>query len=452
MSLSELSLEEKYKNLPKVPGVYIFKNVRDKVIYVGKAKVLRNRVSSYFQKNLKIGTKTEALVSRIRDIEYIETATELEALILEAELIKKYRPKYNIALKDDKSHLYIVFRNEVFTIKGKRVSIPKVITARKTDLKKRDVYFGPYPHANTAKYIVRIIRKAFPYRDCSKSKFVRHQKLNKPCLYGHMGLCQAPCAGGISVDDYKKETNRIKKFLKGSSSTLVREFKSKMTQASKDLEYEKAAYYRDILRKFEYVRADFKTAEKYIENPNLIEDIAEEALIELEDIIPVLKKKPKRIECYDISNISGKEAVGSMVVAIDGQITKSEYRKFKIKTKDTPDDFGMMAEVLTRRLKREFAPKRNVKEWGKPDLIVLDGGKGQVSKVIDALGDFSNKVPIVGLAKRYETIVVKEGKDFSEIRVDHSNEGLKLLINLRDEAHRFAQKYHHHLRLKKIRV
>lgn len=450
--MESIDIQQKYKNLPKTPGVYKFFNSNGKIIYIGKAKNLRNRVSSYFQKNLKIGTKTQALVSRINDIEYTETTSELEAIILEAALIKKHKPKYNIALKDDKSHLYIVFRNDIVTLNGKKEKIPKIITARKTDLKKTDYFFGPYPHAYTAKYIINIIRKVFPYRDCSVSKFNRYKKLKKPCLYGHMGLCQAPCTDKITLADYKKEINRIKKFLRGGSTSLINEFQKQMIQASNEMKYEQAAYYRDILKKFNYVRANFKTAEKYIENPNLVEDIAEEGLKDLQENIPILEKLPNRIECYDISNISGKEAVGSMVVAVNGFIDKSEYKRFKIKNKDSPDDFWMMHEVLERRLKREISDSKNIKKWGLPDLIVLDGGKGQISVVSKILGENQLYIPLIGLAKKRETIVFYENNEFAELNLPKDNEGLKLLIRLRDEAHRFAQRYHHSLRVKKIRI
>ena len=192
----------------------------------------------------------------------------------------------------------------------------------------------------------------------------------------------------------------------------------------------------------EYVRTNPSSADKYIENPNFVEDLANDAIQEIQDALPHLSKLPKRIECYDISNISGKEAVGSMVVATKGQIDKSQYRKFRIKFKATPDDFEMMSEVLTRRFNND---------WPMPDLVVLDGGKGQVSAVLEIAQKMNIQIPIVGLAKKKETIVYKETSEFIELNLPKNNEGLKLLIKLRDEAHRFAQAYHHNLRLKKIR-
>jgi excinuclease ABC subunit C len=434
-------LREKAKSLPTVPGIYKFKDDSGEIIYVGKAKVLKNRVRSYFQGNLDVTSKTYALVQRIREIEYVEALSELEALILEAELIKKFRPKYNIALKDDKSYLYIVIRNERFDMRGKKVSVPKVITARRTDLLEKDTVFGPYPDGSTAKYIVRTIRKLFPYRDCSAAKFNRYKNLGNPCLYGYLGLCSGPCAGNISMEEYKKDIKRVKRFLSGDSSKITDTIRREMSKASKRQEFERAAELRDMLQKFDYVRQSFKTANKYIENPYLVEDLITKSLDELVANIPELQTLPQRIECYDIANISGKEAVGSMVVSTNGRLDSSEYRKFNIMLKDEPDDFGMMREVLNRRLKND---------WPVPDLIVLDGGKGQLSTILNLFEELGVSIPIIGLAKRYETIVYRENGVFMELNLPKDNEGLKLLQRLRDEAHRFAQKYHHNLRLKKI--
>jgi excinuclease ABC subunit C len=434
-------LREKAKSLPTVPGIYKFKDDSGEIIYVGKAKVLKNRVRSYFQGNLDVTSKTYALVQRIREIEYVEALSELEALILEAELIKKFRPKYNIALKDDKSYLYIVIRNERFDMRGKKVSVPKVVTARRTDLMEKDIVFGPYPDGSTAKYIVRTIRKLFPYRDCSAAKFNRYKNLGNPCLYGYLGLCSGPCAGNISMEEYKKDIKRVKRFLSGDSSKITDTIRREMSKASKRQEFERAAELRDMLQKFDYVRQSFKTANKYIENPYLVEDLITKSLDELVANIPELQTLPQRIECYDIANISGKEAVGSMVVSTNGRLDSSEYRKFKIKLKDEPDDFGMMREVLNRLLKND---------WPVPDLIVLDGGKGQLSTILNLFEELGVSIPIIGLAKRYETIVYRENGVFMELNLPKDNEGLKLLQRLRDEAHRFAQKYHHNLRLKKI--
>lgn len=457
------TLNEKVNALPRVPGVYLYKDSKGKVIYVGKAKNLRNRVKSYFIDNLETWSKTKSLVSHIHDIDYIEVLSELEALILEAELIKKYRPKYNISLKDDKSYIYIIIRNEKINFSGKKLSVPKIVTARKPDTLGSDVsaVFGPYPESQTAKYILRTVRKIFPFRDCSFTKFNRYSKLKKPCLYGYIGLCQAPCTENITLKQYKREILRVKELLAGKGHLLTDSLKREMNASSKNQEYEKAAEYRDILNKLEYIRQHQTNAQEYLENPYLVDDIISASLNELVKNVPILKKIPNRIECYDISNVSGKEAVGSMVVAINGRIQNREYKRFKIRLKDKPDDFEMMREMLRRRLKRKHAPKGKTnaiaktvgeKKWESPDLIVVDGGKGQVSAALNVLKELDLNIKVIGLAKRFETIVYFGNNNFTEINLDRQNEGLKLLQRLRDEAHQFAQKYHHFLRLKKLAV
>lgn len=436
------NLRDKMNEVPTCPGIYKYCDITGKVIYVGKAKNLRNRVRSYFSIPFEETSKTALLVKQIETIEYIETLSELEALILEAALIKKYKPKYNIALKDDKSYLYIVIRPEKMEKNGKLVTLPVVLSARQTDLKKGDIYFGPYPHAHYAKSVLRIMRTVLPYRDCSRSKFNHHAHKNVPCLYGHIGLCQAPCTDRISSLSYQRDIKKVKDLLSGESNKFVRSLETEMKAFSRVHDYENAAKNRDILKKFDYIRQKFSRADDYMQNPYLAEDLREKSLAELQASIPFLNSPPERIECYDISNVSGTDSVGSMVVAINGEITKREYRKFKIKTKNTPDDFAMMAEVLYRRLK---------KDWDAPDLIVLDGGKGQLSAVLGVFAKLNIEYPLIGLAKKNETIVCFNEGEFYEINLPRDNEGLKLLQRLRDEAHRFAQAYHHKLRLDRVK-
>ncbi len=440
------SIKQKALELPRVPGCYLFKDAKGVIIYVGKAKNLKNRVGSYFQSGIDPVTKTGALVQRIVNIEYIEAASELEAFILESELIKKYQPKYNIDLKDDKSYLYIVIRNEKLLLKN----LPKVLTARKTDLLEGDITFGPYPDGKTTKYIVRAIRRLIPFRDCATTKFSRYVKLKKPCLYGDIGLCAAPCVFNSEKDlsDYKLNINHIKGLLAGETSKVINNIKKQMEEASALEQYEDAAKYRDLLQKFEYIRQHSHSPEEYISNPYLIDDIADQALKELQKQLPHLKKLSAKIECYDIANISGKEAVGSLVCAVSGKIDKRFYRKFQIKLKNKPDDFDMMREVLYRRLNRGIFD--TTQKWTLPDLIVVDGGKGQVSAALDIMRELHLSIPVIGLAKKFETIVFFGDEGFVEVFLDKSNSGLKLLISLRDEAHRFAQSYHHLLRKKSV--
>ena len=446
-------LREISQDLPRVPGVYIYKNLLGAVIYVGKAKNLRSRVSSYFHTKIQDGTKTHALVQKINDIEYIEAVSELEALILEAELIKKFKPRYNIIYKDDKSYLYIVIRGEWLKVAGKRKKLPTVLTARKTDLKPKDIKFGPYPDGSTAKYIVKTVRKIFPFRDCSVAKFSRYQKLERVCLFGDLGLCGGPCVNNNkkALAVYKRNIKNIQNLLSGQSSKIIKDLARKMKEQSKTQKYEEAAKYRDLITKFEYIRQNFRSPDEYINNPYLVEDLLKDSIEKLAEVLPHVDKPPKRIECYDISNISGKEAVGSMVVAINGRIDKKEYRKFKVKFKTTPDDSGMVEEVLVRRLKREVSKNKNIKKWDTPDLVVVDGGKGQVSAALKATWEVHLPHICSILAKKQETLVYKQKRGFVEKNVAKSNAGLNLLIRLRDESHRFAQSYHHLLRLKKIK-
>lgn len=448
--MEKSALKEKVKNLPKRPGVYTFKNDKGKVLYVGKAKRLRDRVMSYFSINNLEGGKTAALVKNIFDFDVIEVESEFEAIVLEAELIKLHKPKYNIQLKDDKSHLYIVIRDEELEIDNKKIKLPKILTVRETDLKNSDISYGPFPKSSVARYVVRAVRKMIPYRDCSKTKYYRYQKMGRPCFYGHIGLCSAPCVKDISITDYKNDIKKIMNLLEGKSPEAVKSIRDEMQAHSNNEEYEKAARKRDLLEKIEYATKSFHDPQSYIDDPYLLEDIIDQALTELVENIEILDSKPQRIEAYDISNISGKMATGSMVVAEKGHIEKSEYRKFKIKFLSTPDDFEMMREVLKRRFSREMGESKK-STWGKPDLILIDGGKGQVSVVLEVMDDYNLDTPVIGLAKEEETVIYKSEGRFKEVLLPRNSEGLKLLQRLRDESHRFAKNYHKSLRLKNLR-
>jgi len=445
--MANMELLSKVKNLPKVPGVYMFKNSNGEIVYVGKAKNLNNRVGSYFKNKLDINSKTWQLVQTIHNIDFIEVASEFEALILEASLIRKFDPKYNIVLKDDRSYLYIVIENEKLKKDGISIILPKLVLARRRDLKNGVKAFGPFPESNTAKNVLYTLRKNIGFRDCSSVKFQRYSKQNKFCLYGHLNLCQAPCLLGNNTSLYKKEIKNIERILSGKSSVLYKYYESQMNKASNRQDYETAKIFRDLLKKLDYIRIDFKATQSYLDNPYLIDDIIDNSLSELVKNLPILTDKPKRIECYDISNLSGKEATASMVVTTNGRIDKSEYKRFQIKLKDSPDDFEMLREVLRRRFSLE---KEKNQKWSTPDLIIVDGGKGQVSAVLNVLNEKQLKIPLIGIAKRYETIIYFDKGEFKEARLDRTNEGLKLIQRMRDEAHRFSRRYHHLLRLKKL--
>jgi excinuclease ABC subunit C len=438
----------KVKNLPTVPGVYKFKDSFGEIIYIGKAKNLKNRVRSYFSISIEKDTKTFQLVQNINDLEYIEVFSELEALILEASLIKQFRPKYNILLKDDKSYLYITIKNQVVEINDQKINLPQVMLTRERDLDEKDFNFGPYTSVEAARTLFKTIRKIIPFRDCTNIKFERYKRIQRPCLYGFIGLCPAPCANYEVIDAYKKNVAKVKKILNGETNLVIKDLQKQMLSLSSEENFEEAAVIRDILNKFDYARRTFRIPQSYVDNPYLVEDLLYKSLEELKANIPILKDIPQVIECYDISNISGKEAVGSLVVSVNGRISKSNYRKFRIKLKDTPDDFGMLREVLTRRIKRSLSDKSG--KWALPDLFLIDGGKGQISGVLDVENLLGINVPVVGIAKKQETLVYFDGTHFVEVVLPRNNEGLKLVQRLRDEAHRFAQAYHHKLRLKKI--
>jgi excinuclease ABC subunit C len=260
-----MKLTDKVKKLPQLPGVYIFTDAPGGVIYVGKAKNLRSRVGSYFFTNLNKNSKTYSLVQRINDVRYTVVDNEFDALILEASLIKKYLPKYNIVLKDDKSFLYIVIKKDRY---------PAVTTARKTGLEAKDLNFGPFTSANVAKQVVRILRKIFPFRDCSQSKFNKYRKLGEPCLFGHINLCPAPCTDSQEKNrkNYLSDINKIKKVLAGGSPKLLKGLENKMKKFSRSENYEQASVYRNLLEKFNYIRSNYRDATEYIDNPYLMDD------------------------------------------------------------------------------------------------------------------------------------------------------------------------------------
>lgn len=441
-----MDLKTKVKSLPSVPGVYKFKNEHGEIIYIGKAKSLKHRVKSYFVLNLDKDSKTYQLVQHIHDLEYIEVFSELEALILEASLIKKHLPKYNILLKDDKSYIYIVIDKGNVTKDGKTVSVPRVLLARERDLETGTTFYGPFTSAEAAKSLYKTLRRVLPFRDCAVPKFEKYRRAGRPCLYGFIGLCPAPCVNA-DLTLYKNNIAKIKKILNGQTNALISDLTRQMTAFSKSEDFESAGSTRDLLKKFTYAKETFRVPQSYIDNPYLVQDIMEQSLSALVDAIPILKSVPRIIECYDISNLSGKEAVGSLVCAVDGRITKSKYKKFKIKLKSTPDDFSMLAEVLTRRLIKGIKGTPN---WELPDLLLIDGGKGQVSTILEVLEKLAINIPVVGLAKKEELLIYHDGSTFVEVLLDRRNEGLKLAQRLRDEAHRFARVYHHKLRVKSI--
>lgn len=418
--------------MPTKPGVYFFLNEKSEVLYVGKAKNLKKRVSSYFQKNAELGTKTNILVSHISKIKTIIVSSEIEAFLLEAKYIKKFKPKYNVKLADDKAYPMIRI-----TVKD---PYPKVLIVRRPD-DKNSVYFGPFPNAAGAlRIVLKTIRRIFPYQSVSN-----HSK--RICLYYHLGLCPCPPVfNSLELKkEYKKTIKHVIDFLSGNTKKIIKDLTKERDVLSKNEEFEKAKLLQDKITSIELITNPVYRRFDYETNPNLEQDIPSVPLSSLRYILSqngMNIKKLERVECYDISNISGTNATGSMVVFINGEKDGSKYRKFKIRTLNSPNDFGMIEEVLKRRL--------NHREWPYPDLIIVDGGKGQVgaaAKILSLSKDFSAAIPVIGLAKKEETIITS---DFKEISLSKNSEALKLVMRIRDEAHRFALTYHRKLRSKNL--
>lgn len=465
-------LEAKLKELPRNPGVYFHKSKNGEIIYVGKAAVLKNRVRQYFQKSRPFDPKTEALVAEIEDTDWITVETELDALFLESEMIKRYKPRYNILLRDDKSQLYIRI--------PMKETYPSV-TYTRGPLDDGAQYFGPYYNGWAIKKAMKYLRKAFPYST--------HEVLPKRvCLQYHLGLCPGVEEQKVSEKDYKATLRKLMLYLKGGKKQVVEQIEKEMRQAAKAAEFEKAAELRNQLNNLKALQRQIIFSDK--EFMDLSKD---QALSGLQWLLS-LPEVPKRIEGYDISHMQGTNNVASMVVATNGLADKAQYRKFKMRIPGN-NDFAHMNETMGRR----FSGRHT--DWPNPDLLLIDGGKGQLSAALDALDELGINIPVVGLAKREEEIVVhktrshvtvdveaikawvKERNPFDEpdvrvnpgrgleskyvtlrVREDQQpgissdsddyltillpkdNHIVKLLQRIRDESHRFAVSYHTHLK------
>lgn len=418
------------KDVPSTAGVYRFLDEFGKVIYIGKAKNLAVRLSFYLEDNIFSG-KTANLVREAKRIEWIKTETDLESLILEAALIKKLRPKYNISLKDDKSYAYLLFSHPSKVTPDREY--PKITLVRKIT-PGAGTYFGPFPDGYSIKTVLRRIRRVFPYRDCSPNKFLTFRKLNHGCLLHDLFLCPAPCVSGkISPRHYCDSIRPLKMFFKGRGKSYTEQLRVKMLAAVADLNFEKAAEYKLLIEKVESVTAHRIPAESYLANPNLYGDLRMEELLDLENFLkeffPEIKLTgtDRRIEAYDISNLGTSSPVGALVTFKEGEPHKSFYRRYKIKSVAGINDVKMMAEVVGRRLRNREIPF--------PDLILIDGGKSQIGTVGKLLDPFG--IPYIGLAKKYERVVV--GGQY--IKIQKNRPLTKLLMRIRDEVHRFAVNY-----------
>ncbi len=546
------NLEEELKKLPDKPGVYIMHDKIDTIIYVGKAISLRNRVRQYFRTSTKHTPKIKSMVSNIAYFEYIITDSELEALVLECNLIKEHRPKYNTMLKDDKTYPFIkVTVHEAY---------PRVLFSRKMK-HGTGRYFGPYTSASAVKDTIELLCKLYKIRTCSRV-LPRDTGKDRPCLNYHIGQCSAPCQGYISEEEYKKSVDSVIDFLSGNYAKIINQLTEQMQQASEKMEFEEAAKYRDLIASVRQVAQKQKiTADDsadrdviacasdgtdavvqvffiregkllgrdhfhmsvaqgdsrseiisqfmkqyfggtpYIPKVVMLQEEIEDAQI-IADWLSQIKKRrvlivtPKkgdkeklvelayknaqmvliqdgekikreqqrtigameeiagwlnlpgirRAEAYDISNTNGIESVGSMVVFEDGKPKKNDYRKFKIKTVKGPDDYKSMREVLTRRFKRALEGSSGFDVY--PDLIMMDGGRGQVNIALEVLSELGLSIPVCGMVKddRHNT----RGLYYNnvEIPIDTHSEGFKLITRVQDEAHRFAIEYHRSLRSK----
>ncbi len=557
-------IEEELKKLPSRPGVYIMHDERDDIIYIGKAINLKNRVRQYFQSSRNKSVKIQQMVRRIRRFEYIVTDSELEALVLECNLIKEHRPKYNTMLKDDKTYPFIkVTLGEDF---------PRVVFSR-TMKKDRSKYFGPYTSAGAVKDAIDLVNKLCHLRSCNRN-LPRDIGRERPCLYYYIGQCKAPCQGNISREEYRRLLDRAMEFLNGNQGPVLEHLTRQMEEASENMDFEKAMEYRDLIRSVHQVSerqkithgdgedkdvlalamegkdavmqvffirggkmigrehfflqlapGDQKPAifssfikqyyagtpfvprevmlETEIEDHGVVEEWlsgkrgqkvrlavpkkgSKEKLIELarENASMVLEKDRERIkreegrtigavheiekilgirramrmEAFDISNISGFESVGSMIVYERGKPKRTDYRKFKIRSVQGPDDYASMEEVLTRRFVHGLKERQELEEKGMgyelgsfsrfPDLLMMDGGKGQVNVALRVLGKLDIHVPVCGMVK--DDFHRTRGLYFNnqELPIDTHSEAFHLITRIQDEAHRFAIEYHRSLRSK----
>jgi excinuclease ABC subunit C len=397
-----------------LPGVYIYKDSEGRIIYIGKAKNLKKRVKSYFTRYLN--AKTQALVARIKDVEHILTSTEFQAQLLEAAMVKEKQPQYNIDLKDDKSFPLVKISDEKF---------PLITVCRQKEIakkKERAFYYGPYQSAILLRQALKVMRQALGFRTCRILP-------EKPCLYYRLHLCPAPCAGHISEAEYKRTIDNVKLFLESKYGQLIDKLTRSMELASHSRRYEEAAKLRDSISDLSAIgesRRNFSSTD------------------ELEDLQKLLglKKLPLRIEGFDISNISGKHATAAMVSFYKGVADKNNYRRFKIRSVSSIDDYAMMREAVSRRYSRLERENKIM-----PDLIIIDGGKQHLLAASGELEKLRLDIPIMAIAKAEENVYIKAKPQ--PIGMSEDTPALNLIRRVRDEAHRFCRKYHHLLHKKK---
>jgi len=423
---------EKVRSFPHSPGVYLMKDHAGRVIYVGKAKDLRNRAGSYFLKAAAEEPRTARLVQEIRDIDYLEAESEVDALLVEARLVKDIQPKFNQDLKDDKTFPYLeVHIREEFP----RVEITREPKSRGTKL------YGPFANVRGLRGALQVLQKIFKFRTCSLDIQEEDQRWRwfRPCLLASIHQCTAPCALRISKEHYRKDIHRLQKFLEGNKRSLLEEMRQEMSIASKVLRFEEAARLRDEIRLLETLDQRGEL-DKHVQ-PEVFPIDPRRGLAGLQKVLH-LPERPRTIEGVDIAHLAGSETVASLVQFIDGLPFKPGYKRFRIRNVEGVDDFSSIYEVVARRFQR-------LKDEGQvfPDILLIDGGKGQLSAALDAFSSLQIDPPmVISLAKREEEIFAMGGTD--AIRLSRHSYALRLLQYVRDEAHRFAQHYHHILRRK----
>ncbi len=400
---------------PTLPGIYQFRDKNDHILYVGKAKNLRNRLRNYLAPK---DTKTANMTALATSFSIITVDNEIDALVLEANLIKKYLPKFNVNFKDGKNYPFIKITKEEF---------PKIYIARQIK-KDKNKYFGPYPNGMDLKFILKYLRRVFP--------FCTHARPYKSCLYFHLGLCPGP---EFTVDKltYQKNIRKIILFLDGKKELLLKSLENEIKQCVKLEEFEKAAILQKQIEKIISFRSYRMEPEDYLLDNQTLNNLRSKELQELTNLLNkenINIKSLHTIEGYDIANISGKEATASLVRFKDGNPDKSGYRHFKIKVRG-PNDVAMLQETLTRRLSHT--------EWPMPDLFLIDGGFAQLNAVLTIFTKYSLNIPVISLAKRLEHVCLQNGNE-----IKPSENSLHLLQRVRDESHRFARRYHHYLRSK----
>ncbi|MFA4996065.1 MAG: GIY-YIG nuclease family protein [Patescibacteria group bacterium] len=474
-ALDESEMRGKIKDFPKAPGIYQFIDDDGKILYIGKAKNLQNRIKSYFLKEVGRGPAIDLMIQLAKDIKWTTTESEIEAILLEAELINKLKPKYNVRLRDDKSFLVIKIAKKISNSKysssdseksGNRVlgkasnnnidnwqNFPCVELVRFKDVDFSDKsadYFGPYPSGLLLKKSINYLRKVFPFRDCSKTKYNTYRKKGRPCIYGDIRVCTAPCVGWVNEKEYQKNINYFKDFLRGKKGSIIKKLKTQMQDLSKAKRFEEAGLVRNKLNALDHMK-------------DVAVGLRDDAFNGENIIFP-------RIECYDISNIGESYVVGSMVVFKDGKPSTDDYRKFKIKNKPTLSFQPVARELESRKgetgsqiesgmthsgesdLSRlnEMLDRRFKNDWPLPNLIVIDGGENQLRVATDILKKHSLNIPAVSISKGKR----RDKNEFhfsDEATAKYISKNVSLqnvLIQARDEAHRFAINYYRSLHKK----